>query len=857
MKMKKFYLTAFVAALCNMAMSQSFFVPTTYRGAFAPAPETPWTDQWTNWDPQNTNYGTSNVNVTTNITNNTTWTANNVYLLQGQIYVQNGAVLTIQPGTIVMGDKATTGSGLFVTQGSKLVAAGTASQPIVFTSNQPVNQRAPGDWGGIVLLGRSNSNYPSGIANIEGIAPTASTQFGGGTSPDVNDNSGKLEYVRIEFGGYVYQTDKEINGLTLGAVGKGTSIHHVQVSFANDDAFEWFGGTVDCSHLVSFRNLDDDFDTDNGFSGKVQFGLVVRDPNMADNPSISTSEGFESDNNAAGGVETPQTSAIFSNITLVGPLRGNSAATVASGFRRGARIRRNSALKIYNSIFMDFSRGLHIDGGACENNATNGSLKYKNNINAGYKPNFSVEKNSGSSFAIKSWYGLNNNDSISLSSGILVNPYGDNSGDFKTNLDFRPVTGSVALSNYAFNDSEIISFVINAPTTASATIEYCVGETATALTATAKSDCTLKWYNVATGGSSISTPTPSTVSAGTTTYYVSQANAAGTEGPRTLITVIVHANPTAPVINANGPTSLCTGSSVDLSSNQVSNNVWSTNATTQTITVNTSGTYSVVYTDANQCSATSNTITINVSNAPLPTVQVSGSLSLCQGDSVELTASTSDSYLWSNGETTQSIYVDTAATYYVTTTNANACNGVGQSANSVVTVAPQPTAVATFVITNGNTVAFTNTSTYATSYSWDFGDFSSSSAPSPTHVFLDFNDYTVVLTAINGGCQDTAVFNLTTLSVKEIANDNSTFVSIFPNPMSEMGMILVDVKEYSPISIVITDNKGAIVNEVLNQNLEVGKHSFSVDTNNFENGLYYVIVRTSKSNNITKINVIK
>ena len=324
-----------------------------------------------------------------------------------------------------------------------------------------------------------------------------------------------------------------------------------------------------------------------------------------------------------------------------------------------------------------------------------------------------------------------------------------------------------------------------------------------------------------------------------------------------MVTVIVHANPTAPVITANGSTSLCTGSSVVLSSNQVSNNVWSTSATTQTITVNTSGTYSAVYTDANQCSATSNTITVNVANAPLPSVQVSGSLSLCQGDTVELTASTSDTYLWSNGETTQSIYVNTAATYYVTTTNANACNGVGQSANSVVTVAPQPTAGATFVITNGNTVAFTNTSTSATSYSWDFGDFSSSSAPSPTHVFLDFNDYTVVLTAINGGCQDTVVFNLTTLAVKEIANDNSTFVSIFPNPMTEMGTIIVDVKEYTPISIVITDNKGAIVNEVLNQNLEAGKHEISVDTKNFENGLYYVIVRTSKSNNITKINVIK
>lgn len=850
MKMRKFYLTAFVAAFCNMAMSQSFFVPTTYRGAFAPAPETPWTDQWTNWDPQNTNYGTSNVNVTASITTNTTWTSNNVYLLQGQIYVKNGATLTIQPGTVVMGDKATSGSGLFVTQGAKLVAAGTAAQPIVFTSNQPANQRAAGDWGGIILLGKSSNNYAGGLANIEGIAPVAETQFGGGSTPDVNDNSGKLEYVRIEFGGYVYQTDKEINGLTLGAIGKGTSIHHVQVSFSNDDAFEWFGGTVNCSHLVSYRNLDDDFDTDYGFSGKVQFGLVVRDPNIADNPSVSTSEGFESDNNAAGDAATPQTSAIFSNITLVGPYRGVTGSSIASGYRRGARIRRNSALKIYNSIFMDFKNGLYINGSACEANATNGVLKFKNNINSGYSTNFSVEKDAGSSFNIKSWYGLNNNDSIASSANILTTPYN------YLAPDYRPVSGSLALSNYAFNDASIDPYVLYAPT-ATATIEYCVGETPSALTATSNSDCTLKWYNVATGGSVISTPTPSTVSAGTFIYYVSQANATGIEGPRTMITVTVNANPTAPIITANGSTSLCTGTTVDLSSNQSTNNVWSTTATTQTITVNTSGTYSVVYTDANQCSATSNTITVNVSNAPLPTVQATGSLSLCQGETVELTASTSDTYLWSNGETTQSIIVNSAATYYVTTTNADACDGVGQSANAVVSVTPQPTASATFVILNGATVVFTNTSTSASSYSWDFGDFNSSSIPNPTHAYPDFNNYTAILTAINGGCQDTVEFNFTNLSVKEIANDNSTFVSIFPNPMSEMGTILVDVKEYSPISIVITDNKGAIVNEVLNQNLEAGKHSFSVDTNNFENGLYYVIVRTSKSNNITKINVIK
>src|SRR4051812_36305757 len=164
--MKKIYLSAMFASLSAVAMSQSFFVPTDFRGAFAPAPEAMWTDTWTDWDPQNTPHGASNVTVSTSITNNTTWTANNVYLLQGQIYVKNGATLTIQPGTTILGDKATPGSGLFVTQGSRLIANGTASSPIVFTSNQAAGSRAAGDWGGIILLGRGANNQPGGIANI-------------------------------------------------------------------------------------------------------------------------------------------------------------------------------------------------------------------------------------------------------------------------------------------------------------------------------------------------------------------------------------------------------------------------------------------------------------------------------------------------------------------------------------------------------------------------------------------------------------------------------------------------------------------------------------------------------------------
>ncbi len=127
---------------------------------------------------------------------------------------------------------------------------------------------------------------------------------GGGATPDDADNSGTLQYVRIEYAGYAYQPDKEVNSLTMAAVGSGTTIDHIQVIYAKDDAYEWFGGTVNCKYLIAYKTQDDDFDSDNGFSGSVQFGLIVRDSLIAD---ISKSESFESDNNSAGADITPQT----------------------------------------------------------------------------------------------------------------------------------------------------------------------------------------------------------------------------------------------------------------------------------------------------------------------------------------------------------------------------------------------------------------------------------------------------------------------------------------------------------------------------------------------------------------------
>ncbi|NBY11369.1 MAG: T9SS C-terminal target domain-containing protein [Sphingobacteriia bacterium] len=527
MYMKSKLLTIIACAATLGISAQSFFTKTCYRGAFAPFPNPMWTDTWTEWDPQNKNYPAPTLTVASNITSNTTWNSGQTVLLQGPIYVKNNSILTIQPGVVIRCSKAVAGSALIITKGSQLQANGTVSAPIVFTSDQVAGSRSLGDWGGIVLLGSAALNYTNGINNIEGLPVSPDSEFGGGANPNNNDNSGTLKFVRIEFGGYVYQPNKEINGLTMGAVGRNTIIENVQVSFANDDGFEWFGGNVNAKYLVSYRNLDDDFDTDNGWSGNVQFGLIVRDPNIADNPAVSTSEGFESDNDASGTTANPLTSGIFSNITAIGPLRGSLTSSVATGYRRGARIRRNSNLKIYNSIFMDFLRGVHIDGTLCEQNANTGALKYKNNIVAGNVAGLTTERNSGSTFTATAWFAANGNDSIASSASILVNPYN------YTTPDYRPTNNSPALSNVSFTDaalSAVTSTVLASISTSLslASNSLCMGQTGNltpvVFTASATVDpnfCIMAW--MAGTGVTMSnslTPNPTFTIANPGTYTV-------------------------------------------------------------------------------------------------------------------------------------------------------------------------------------------------------------------------------------------------------------------------------------------------------------------------------------------------
>lgn len=424
---------------------------TTYRGAFAPAPTRMWTEGWTNWDPQNAVYPASNVNVTGVITGNVTWTSNNVYLLQGLVYVDSLATLTIQPGTIIKGDDQTANSSLIVQRGGKLIAEGTQCQPIVFTTEATAGNRVKGQWGGVILLGRAKHNLGTQNA-IEGLAQPNARVFHGGN--DDEDNSGVLKYVRIEYGGYVFSANNEINSLTMGSVGRGTTIEYVQCSFGNDDAFEWFGGSVNCKHLVAYRCLDDDFDTDNGFSGTVQYGLSIKDPGIADVVAVSTSEGFESDNEANGATRTllPKTSASFYNITHIGAFRcasntsGTGVQPGADGHRRGARFRRNTDLKIYNSIFMNDWRGVLVNDANALANFDEDSAIFRNNIIAGdFSSTWTAPYSASKSLAYEDAptraklfsdpaAAAYSNDSVNTCS-LLTNAWSF------TNPDYRPNTG--------------------------------------------------------------------------------------------------------------------------------------------------------------------------------------------------------------------------------------------------------------------------------------------------------------------------------------------------------------------------------------------------------------------------------
>lgn len=393
------------------------------------------------------------ITISGDITSNQTWYAAAKYKLSGFVYVKNNATLTIEPGTLIQGISGTK-AALMIERGSKIMAQGTAQKPIVFTSDKPAGQRNYGDWGGLVLLGNAKTNKhdsSSGVGIAEG---GIGSQYGGN---DDNDNSGVLQYVRIEFAGIALTSvaNSEINGLTLYAVGKGTTIDHIQVSYSGDDSYEWFGGAVNCKYLVAWRGWDDDFDTDNGFSGTVQFIVSARDANISDQ---SGSNGFESDNDADGSLLTPVTHPIFCNASVFGPLATSATLPANHLFKRAMHIRRSSQCSVYNSVFVGWPKGLFLDGalGNTPTKAEDNTLQIENTIIAGMQTNY--EATSGTPAApyttaqIQAYFeaAARNNNSSATVSDIL-----GSSLLSLTTPNFLPASSSILLTGASFTNTAL------------------------------------------------------------------------------------------------------------------------------------------------------------------------------------------------------------------------------------------------------------------------------------------------------------------------------------------------------------------------------------------------------------------
>lgn len=312
----------------------------------------------------NNNQG-STISVTANLTADTTWEKKNTYVLEKYIFVEGGT-LTIEAGTKILGKAS---SALVITNKARINAAGTAAEPIVFTSFKDAGSRMAGDWGGVVLLGNAKINVTGGVENIEGFADTgALTEYGG--NDDTHD-CGTIKYARIEFAGFELAPDNELNSLTLGGCGSKTVIDYVQVHKGADDGVEFFGGAANIKHIVISQPDDDGLDWDFGWTGKAQFVFLQQ------NQSVGNCA-IEADSNKDASDAMPRSAPQVWNATFVG---SDALPGMAGKTQLGAHLRRGTAGVLGNVIFTRFADlAIDVDGDSSVAQANQGALKIEHSI---------------------------------------------------------------------------------------------------------------------------------------------------------------------------------------------------------------------------------------------------------------------------------------------------------------------------------------------------------------------------------------------------------------------------------------------------------------------------------------------
>ncbi len=304
------------------------------------------------------------------ITEDLTLDAANVWLMTGPVIIGDDSaetVLTVEAGTTVFGNAL---SFILIQRGSKIIADGEPTAPIVFTSSRPVGERGPLDWGGLVINGRAPINRPDATEGDPGSqAGEAQTGRFGGNVPA--DDSGTLNYVRVEFAGRNIDPENELNGIAFQGVGSETDVDFVQVHMVQDDGIEFFGGTVNVKHVVVTGANDDSVDWTEGWVGKAQF-IIAEELNSSSNLSADP-RGIEADNiQSTTFIEAPFSDPILSNITLIG------RAGAGGNTQNGMRLRRGTKGEIWNSIVYGWGACLEISETPTVDNVNDGSLLLKN-----------------------------------------------------------------------------------------------------------------------------------------------------------------------------------------------------------------------------------------------------------------------------------------------------------------------------------------------------------------------------------------------------------------------------------------------------------------------------------------------
>jgi hypothetical protein len=311
-------------------------------------------------------YDAPDTRLSGDITEDLTLDSSYEYTLAGGVHVKSGVTLTIPAGTMIQSDPNESVAYLLVEQGGKIDARGTDTEPIVFTSGSA--SPAAGDWGGIIICGKAPINN-----GTTATAEVGDVLYGG---PDPADNSGALEYVRVEYTGNAINDEKEHNGFTFNGVGSGTTLSYLQAYFGNDDGFEFFGGTVSADYLVSSGSGDDSFDWTYGWVGSGSYWIAEQAAGVGD-------RGIEADNNGDNNGATPSSNPTLSNITLTGHSASESD---------GIKLREGTMANISNVVISRFQDGVEIEHEITVSNAANGNLTLEN---------ITLEYITESAFAIK------------------------------------------------------------------------------------------------------------------------------------------------------------------------------------------------------------------------------------------------------------------------------------------------------------------------------------------------------------------------------------------------------------------------------------------------------------------------